>query len=102
MAGPYQVELAYAQRTDGDAVVQWAFCGSLPPERPASPWQLLNEAPLFRKPRRRRKAAQASTALARWRYGARCVLPNPKFARLCHPCGFSSLFTTCLLMAHFA
>ena len=44
---PYRLELAKDKRTDGDALVQWAIGGPLPPEWPASAWQLLNDAPPF-------------------------------------------------------
>ena len=53
--GPYQLELAKAERTNGDALVQWAIGGFLPPERPASCWQLLNKAPPFRNARQAKK-----------------------------------------------
>ena len=46
--GLYQLELAKDEQTDGDAHVHWAIGGVLPPERPASAWQLLNDAPPFK------------------------------------------------------
>ena len=45
--GPHQLELAKDARTEGDALVQWAIGGTLPPARPASAWQLVNDAPPF-------------------------------------------------------
>ena len=57
--GPYRLELAKAERTDGDALVQWAIGGFLPPERPASCWQLLNEAPPFRNARQAKKGGRS-------------------------------------------
>ena len=43
--GPYQLELAKAEQTDGDALVQWAIGGFLPPEWPTCAGQVLNNAP---------------------------------------------------------
>ena len=53
--GPYHLEVAKAERTDGDAVVQRAIGGFLPRERPASAWQLLDKAPPFRNAKQAKK-----------------------------------------------
>ena len=45
---PYELQLAKAEGTDEDALVQWAMGALMPPERPASCWQVLKEAPPFR------------------------------------------------------
>ena len=104
--GPYQLELAKAERTDGDALVQWAIGGFLPPERPASAWQLLNEAPPFRNARQAKKGGwsiRCPCEVEVW-----CVLrvAEPEiraiFARLCHLCALCRPFATCFPFAHFA
>ena len=44
--GPYRIEVAKVTRMDGDALVEWIIGRTLVPARPASAWQLVNDARL--------------------------------------------------------
>ena len=104
--GRYQLELAKAERKDGDALVQWAIGGFLPPERPASCWQLLNEAPPFRHARQAKKGGWSIRSPCEVEVWCVLCVAEPEiraiFARLCHPCALCSPFATCFPFAHFA
>ena len=78
--GPSQLGVAKDARTDGDTVVQWAIGSTLPPARPASVLQLVNDAPPFTNAKKGKRGANV-------RYANDMLAYERKNRSVCAPCG---------------